>query len=106
MGDLIRQERHGPVMVWTLDRADRLNALPDLGDGEAFASACEAVNADMSVRCVVLTGTGRAFCTGQDLKEHIGLLNDAGGDALSSTVDTHYNPIVTTIATMARKRRF
>jgi 2-(1,2-epoxy-1,2-dihydrophenyl)acetyl-CoA isomerase len=68
MGDLIRQERHGPVMVWTLDRADRLNALPDLGDGEAFASACEAVNADMSVRCVVLTGAGRAFSAGGDLK--------------------------------------
>ena len=35
MGDLIKQERHGPVMVWTLDREDRLNSLPDLGDGEA-----------------------------------------------------------------------
>lgn len=68
MGDLIRQERHGPVMVWTLDREDRLNSLPDPGDGEAFASACEAVNADMSVRCVVLTGAGRAFSAGGDLK--------------------------------------
>ena len=68
MGDLIRQERRGPVMVWTLDRADRLNALPDLGDGEAFAAACEAVNADLSVRCVVLTGAGRAFSAGGDLK--------------------------------------
>ena len=68
MGDLIRQERHGPVMVWTLDRGDRLNALPDLGDGEAFAIACETVNADPSVRCVVLTGAGRAFSAGGDLK--------------------------------------
>jgi len=68
MGDLIRQERRGPVMVWTLDRGDRLNALPDLGDGEAFAGACETVNADPSVRCVVLTGAGRAFSAGGDLK--------------------------------------
>jgi len=68
MGDLIRQERHGPVMVWTLDRGDRLNALPDLGDGEAFATACETVNADLTVRCVVLTGAGRAFSAGGDLK--------------------------------------
>lgn len=68
MGDLIRQERHGPVMVWTLDRGDRLNSLPDLGDGEAFVAACEAVNDDLSVRCVVLTGAGRAFSAGGDLK--------------------------------------
>ena len=68
MGDLIKQERHGPVMVWTLDREDRLNSLPDLGDGEAFVAACEAVNADLSVRCVVLTGAGRAFSAGGDLK--------------------------------------
>lgn len=68
MADLIRQERHGPVVVWTLDREDRLNALPDLQDGDAFAQACEAVNADPTVRCVVMTGAGRAFSAGGDLK--------------------------------------
>ena len=54
---LIVEERKGAVMVWTLDRPDRLNALPDLEDGEAFAAACEAVNADPSIRCVVMTGS-------------------------------------------------
>jgi 2-(1,2-epoxy-1,2-dihydrophenyl)acetyl-CoA isomerase len=65
---LIRRERRAHVEIWTLDRADRLNALPDLEDGEAFAAACEAVNADREVRCVVLTGAGRAFSAGGDLK--------------------------------------
>lgn len=65
---LIRIERRDAVQIWTLDRAERLNALPDLGDGEAFAAACEAVNADQTVRCVVLTGAGRAFSAGGDLK--------------------------------------
>lgn len=65
---LIRIERRDAVQIWTLDRADRLNALPDLADGEAFASTCEAVNADQTVRCVVLTGAGRAFSAGGDLK--------------------------------------
>ena len=65
---LIVEERTGAVMVWTLDRPDRLNALPDLEDGEAFAAACDAVNADPSIRCVVLTGAGRAFSAGGDLK--------------------------------------
>jgi 2-(1,2-epoxy-1,2-dihydrophenyl)acetyl-CoA isomerase len=68
MSDLIAEARYGPIVVWTLDRAERLNALPDLGDGEAFASACERVNADPHVRCVVLTGAGRAFSAGGDLK--------------------------------------
>ena len=65
---LIVEERKGAVMVWTLDRPDRLNALPDLEDGEAFAAACDAVNADPSIRCVVMTGAGRAFSAGGDLK--------------------------------------
>lgn len=65
---LIRIDRRDAVQIWTLDRAERLNALPDLDDGETFAAACEAVNADQGVRCVVLTGAGRAFSAGGDLK--------------------------------------
>lgn len=68
MSGLISERREGAVVVWTLDREARLNALPDLGDGEAFAAACERVNADASVRCVVLTGAGRAFSAGGDLR--------------------------------------
>lgn len=65
---LIQTERRGAVEIWTLSRPDRLNALPDLEDGAAFAEACEAVNADAGVRCVVITGAGRAFSAGGDLK--------------------------------------
>lgn len=65
---LINQERRGRIAIWTLDRPERLNALPDPEDGQAFADACEAVNADPEIRCVVLTGAGRAFSAGGDLK--------------------------------------
>ena len=54
------------------------------------------------MRCVVLTGTGRAFCVGQDLKEHIALLQSEADDALFRTVEEHYNPIVTALATMPK----
>ncbi|NBB51330.1 crotonase/enoyl-CoA hydratase family protein [Rhizobium sp. CRIBSB] len=65
---LIRIETHGHIQRWTLDRPDRLNALPDPEDGGAFRAACEGANADRSVRCIVMTGAGRAFSAGGDLK--------------------------------------
>ena len=50
----------------------------------------------------MLTGTGKAFCTGQDLKEHVQLLENGGSDALFTTVDKHYNPTVAALAGMAK----
>jgi len=54
---------------------------------------------DPAVRCVVLTGTGRAFCVGQDLKEHVRSLGDPTS-SLATTVTDHYNRIVTSLVTM------
>lgn len=59
------------------------------------------VGADDAVRAVVLTGTGRAFCFGQDLGEHAAKLAAPGEGSLSTVVE-HYNPIVTSLATMAK----
>ncbi|WP_426017982.1 crotonase/enoyl-CoA hydratase family protein [Brevundimonas sp. DWR2-3-1b1] len=64
---LIAEDRQGSILIWTLDREARLNALPDLTDGDEVAAACERVNAEPSIRCVVLTGAGRAFSAGGDL---------------------------------------
>jgi 2-(1,2-epoxy-1,2-dihydrophenyl)acetyl-CoA isomerase len=57
---------------------------------------------DEQVRCVVLTGSGRAFCVGQDLKEHVEILRSGERDDLFRTVPEHYNPIVTALATMPK----
>src|SRR4029079_17600712 len=54
---------------------------------------------DPAIRCVVLTGAGRAFCVGQDLREHIALLGSQH-HCLRSPVPDHYNPIVELLATM------
>jgi 2-(1,2-epoxy-1,2-dihydrophenyl)acetyl-CoA isomerase len=89
------------VATITLNRPDAMNTL-DVATKVALLDAVTSVAADDAVRCVVLTGTGRAFCVGQDLKEHIELLNNGGSDQLFRTVDEHYNPIVTALVTMAK----
>ncbi|MCG5216687.1 enoyl-CoA hydratase-related protein [Streptosporangium sp. KLBMP 9127] len=55
---------------------------------------------DEQVRAVLLTGSGRGFCAGQDLHEHAD--NLAAGNGLADTVRDHYNPIVRTIAEMPK----
>jgi 2-(1,2-epoxy-1,2-dihydrophenyl)acetyl-CoA isomerase len=85
----------------TLNRPDAYNSL-DIATKELLLETVRSVAEDPAVRCVVLTGSGRAFCTGQDLKEHIELLENGGSDLLFTTVDQHYNPIVTTLAGMAK----
>jgi 2-(1,2-epoxy-1,2-dihydrophenyl)acetyl-CoA isomerase len=80
---LISEARRGAVHILTLNRPERLNALPDLEDGDAFAAVCEAINADLSVRCVVITGAGRAFSAGGDLramKERRDLFEGSGAE--------------------------
>ena len=56
------------ITTLTLNRPDTMNPLGAKGDGDAFAEACDAVNLDMDVRCVILTGAGRAFSAGGDIK--------------------------------------
>jgi 2-(1,2-epoxy-1,2-dihydrophenyl)acetyl-CoA isomerase len=89
------------VATVTFNRPDAMNSL-DVATKEALLAAVRRVADDPAVRCVVLTGTGRAFCVGQDLKEHIEILRSGSSDSLFRTVDEHYNPIVTALAGMAK----
>ena len=52
----------------TLNRPDMMNALGQEGDGAAFVDACNQITADASIRCVIVTGAGRAFSAGGDVK--------------------------------------
>ena len=65
---LLQIERDGAVTTLTIDRAETMNPLGAPGDGDEFARVCSEINADMSVSCVVLTGAGRAFSAGGDVK--------------------------------------
>jgi 2-(1,2-epoxy-1,2-dihydrophenyl)acetyl-CoA isomerase len=57
------------------------------------------VGADESVRAVLLTGTGRAFCVGQDLAEHVESLRGDAAQSLS-VVEDEYNPLVLALAAL------
>ena len=89
MTDGLRVEVEGPVATLTLDRPEALNALT-VPLKEALLAALEALGADRTVRALVLTGAGRAFCAGQDLAER------AEPDAAPLDVELRerYNPIV------------
>ncbi|NYD42811.1 enoyl-CoA hydratase/isomerase family protein [Nocardioides panaciterrulae] len=89
------------VATITLNRPETMNSL-DVATKELLLATVREVADDPAARCVVLTGTGRAFCTGQDLKEHIEILRSQDSASLFSTVDEHYNPIVSTLAGMAK----
>ena len=99
-GDEVRLDRAGAVATVPLNRPDRLNSL-DVATKEALLAVFAEVAGDDSVRCVVLTGAGRGFSAGQDLKDHIARLADDPGSVMS-TVAEHFNPIATLLATMPK----
>ena len=58
----------GPVTTLTIDRADSMNPLGAPGDGDEFHRVCVEINRNSATRCVILTGAGRAFSAGGDIK--------------------------------------
>jgi 2-(1,2-epoxy-1,2-dihydrophenyl)acetyl-CoA isomerase len=98
MSDTIRYDVDGGVATVTLARPEALNALTV----EMKLALLDALGraADADVRAVVLTGEGRAFCVGQDLREHADAL--ATGDTSLDTVRLHYNPIVRALSGLAK----
>lgn len=90
-----------PVATIRLNRPDARNAL-DLETKEALLAAIERAAADASIRCVVLTGAGPAFCAGQDLREHARHLRERTAEEIFSTVPRHYIPIARGLLTMPK----
>ncbi len=83
----------------TLNRPDGMNSLTAEMKELLRATVVRAA-ADPAARAVILTGAGRAFCAGQDLREHAD--NLAAGKGLDGTVRKHYNPIVLALAGMRK----
>lgn len=85
----------GAVRTITLNRPQALNAFT-LPMHEALRQALQAAEADESVRAVILTGAGRAFCAGQDLAEIIA----PGTPPVGDLVLEHYKPLALQVRTL------
>jgi 2-(1,2-epoxy-1,2-dihydrophenyl)acetyl-CoA isomerase len=97
---VLLEERSGAIATLRLNRPDRLNAL-NLELGNALAKALARLAHDASVRAVVITGVGRAFCAGGDLE----FLRDARNrkaDHELQAVLTAAKEICVSIATMEK----
>ena len=89
MSDTVLLQAADGVLTVTLNRPDALNAFT-VEMKEALLAALKDSARDKSVRVVILTGAGRAFCAGQDLKERAGPdVNDLGTE-----LRQRYNPII------------
>jgi 2-(1,2-epoxy-1,2-dihydrophenyl)acetyl-CoA isomerase len=88
--------RQDTILTLTLNRPDKLNSLTtdmlsEIGD------ALSDIAADESLRVLVITGAGRGFCAGQDLRQ-AGTIGD--GRAVRNVIERHYNPIIRQIRSL------
>jgi enoyl-CoA hydratase/carnithine racemase len=79
-------EKQDGVATLTLNRPDRMNAFTDVMIRE-WADALEDARTDADVRAVIVTGAGRGFCAGADLRGGSGLGEGAGGDRPPTAAD-------------------
>ncbi|MEX2983453.1 enoyl-CoA hydratase/isomerase family protein [Streptomyces sp. C36] len=104
MADAVLYEVTDGLATITLNRPDAMNAL-NTETKVALRDVLRQAADDPAVRAVLLTATGRAFCVGQDLKEHVASLaadRENGTRVTMDTVRDHYNPIVTAITRMPK----
>lgn len=86
-------ERHGDVLVLTLNRPDRLNAA-SLELADELSDALDRID---GARAVLLTGAGRAFCSGADLQGR-GERTGSVGQGSHAALTRHYNPLMVKLA--------
>jgi 2-(1,2-epoxy-1,2-dihydrophenyl)acetyl-CoA isomerase len=100
MAEPLLQTLDAGVLTLVLNRPEKLNSFNDAMH-LALRGAIERAHADADVRCVLLTGAGRAFCAGQDLGDRDPRKMDAPPD-LGHTLETFYNPTLRLIRALPK----
>ena len=81
MSDFLLYEQTGAIVTLTLNDPASRNALSTPDQWAALVDAAERIQADVSVKCVILTGAGSAFCAGGNVKDMQAKTGIAAGDA-------------------------
>ena len=87
--NVVLTEQDGSVLSLTLNRPEVLNSITD-EVLDAIAAGCHQAAADDSVRVVVITGAGRGFCSGQDLRAGL----ESGDVDIRGHLRNHYVPMI------------
>ena len=98
-------DRTDGVVTLTLNRPEAMNALDVDAQGGAPRRRSRRWRPTASCRAVVLAGAGRAFCVGQDLREHVGVAGLRRAPTRSARSGAHYNPIASTAGQHAQAGR-
>ena len=94
-------ERRGAMTILTLDRPDALNAF-DRELAVSLDSCLRSIERDDSTRALIVTGRGRAFSAGQDVRELARETAERGPRAVGDQLRERFNPIVLRIRTMEK----
>ncbi|MBK9145814.1 MAG: enoyl-CoA hydratase/isomerase family protein [Candidatus Melainabacteria bacterium] len=91
--NILLTEKKGKVGIITLNRPDKLNAFNDELTFR-LQDALKEMEKDSGVRCLVLTGAGRGFCSGQDLQSRSVSQEMGERPSLGDSIRRRYNPII------------
>lgn len=97
MPDTLMIEQAEGVLTVTLNRPDVLNALNEHMLHELQETLRHAAQ-DTAVRCMLVTGAGRGFCSGQDLRDRAG----AAGFSFRESLRDRYNPVIAQLRTIEK----
>src|SRR5471030_2509469 len=87
MSEPILVSRQNAVAILTLNRADTRNALSGESMFAAFETIFDTLNGDSSIRAVILTGDGSAFCSGgnvAEMRDHVGMFAGSPSDIMEN----------------------
>ncbi len=82
MSDFLLWHADNGIVTLTMDRPESRNALGEEEQFMAFEQAIARINADRTVRAVILTGNGPAFCAGGNVKDLVGRSGMFAGDSV------------------------